>query len=238
MKTVILCLVLVFSARAQQDTIQTHSESTGWIIASDAVLLVPSSFLVIMNHELGHFTLASVFGAQNARFGLSRAKPNGGRQIGWTQWNGDLGHFGNSSALLGGVLFSRGLAEGSDCIIRHADLPPWVQCFFSMTFIFGRFDFARYVLNDAIVVLSGKRGSDIDYFVTQIAGHDNGARFLTYTALFAVATVDLVLDWDRVVLHWNILGGKPYTDTRSRAHIDIHPSVQYGSIGMSARVVW
>jgi hypothetical protein len=238
-KSIFLCLIVVTFANAQQDTIQTHTESTGWIIISDAVELVPSGFLIIINHEFGHYAMASIFGAQNARFGLSRRKPNGGRQIGWTEWSNDLGGFGNSCAHLGGVLFSRGLAEGSDCLIHHTSLPPWAQRFFSMTFIFGRFDFARYVLNDALVELSGKQGSDISKLVTQIAGQNAGSRFLTYTALFAIATFDLVFDWNRVVMHWNILEGKWYANKSLYSHtqISIHPYFAYGSIGISARVV-
>jgi hypothetical protein len=239
-KSVFLCLIVVTFANAQQDTVQIRTESTGWIIISDVVELVPSGFLIIINHEFGHYTMASIFGAQNARFGLSRIKPNGGRKIGWTEWSNDLGRFGNSSAYLGGVLFSRGLAEGSDCIIRHTNLSPWGQRFFSMTFIFGRFDFARYVLNDALVELSGKQGSDISMLVTQIAGHNDGSRFLTYTALFAIATLDLVLDWNRMVMHWNVLEGKSYANKNLDSHvqISIHPYVAYGSIGISTGVVW
>ncbi len=232
---VFLFICVTRYTEAQQDFLHVRTESTGWIIISDAMLIVPSSVLVIINHEFGHYAMASIFGAQDVRFGLHR-----NNQIGWTQWNDDLGRFGNSAAFLGGVLFSRGLAEGSNCIIRHTNLPPWGQRFFSMTFISGRFDFARYVLTDAIVDLSGKRGSDIDMFVTQIAGHNDGSRFLTYTALFAIATLDLVLDWNRVVMHWNILEGKSYANKNIESHtqINIHPSVTYGSVGISAGVIW
>jgi hypothetical protein len=232
-----LFLFFCFTActEAQQDSLQTRTESKGLIIASNAVLIVPSSLLLLIDHEFGHYVIASIFGAQNVRVGLHIVNGSG-----WTEWSNDLGRFGNSAACLGGVLFSRGLAEGSDCMIRHTNLPPWGQRFFSMTFIIGRFDFAQYVLQDGFKNLSGKSGSDIDIFVTQIAGHNNNSRFFTYSTLFAIAALDLVLDWDRIVMHWNILKGKSYTNKSidSHAQLSINPYFTYGSIGISTKVVW
>lgn len=236
---ILLLLCFVPAALSQEDSLHQRTESTLTIIASDAVLLAPSAIMVLLNHELGHYTVASLFGAHNARFGLVRSKPEGGHQLGWTDWDNSLGSTGTAFAALGGVVFSRGLAEGSDCLIKHVTLPTWIQRFFSITYILGRFDFARYVLNDALVSLSGHPGSDIDIVVSEVVGQDGGGNAFVYAALLGIAVADLVLDWDSVALHWGIITGTPYhPPTAAAAQLKITPCVTSRGFGMQLGFTW
>jgi hypothetical protein len=231
---------LASTGYSRPDSTDTSTESTVSIVASDAVVFIPASVLFLMNHELGHYTFASLWGAENARFGLIRKRPDGGHQLGWTEWQGDLGGVGNSCAFLGGVIFSRGLAEGSDLLARSVPLPNMIQRFFSITYLLGRFDLARYVLTDGLVNLGGGQGSDIDHFVTQMAGAEGAGRVLTYAVLAGIAVVDLVLDWDRVTMHWGVVTGTPYGSTHdgSHARIGVAPIIVGDAPGLHISVTW
>jgi hypothetical protein len=236
---ILLILFFVHAGWSQEDSLHRRTESTLTIITSDAVVLVPSAIMVLLNHELGHYTVASLFGAHNARFGIVRSKPEGGHQLGWTDWDNKIGSAGTAFAALGGVVFSRGLAEGSDCLLKNVTLPTWMQRFFSITFILGRFDFSRYVLNDALVSLFGHRGSDIDIFVSEVAGQDGGGNVFLYAALLGIAAVDLILDWDRIALHWGIITGAPYQPTTvAAAQLRVSPSITARGFGMQLGFTW
>jgi hypothetical protein len=118
-------------------------------------------------------------------------------------------------------------------------MSPWVQRFFALTYTFGRFDFPRYVLTDVIANLAGAKGSDIDIFVTNVAGEDGFGRFLSYTALLGIAALDLVLDWDRVAMHWGIITGTPYdASNATAAKLRISPVPVAGGLGMNLEVTW
>lgn len=139
---------------------------------------------------------------------------------------------------IGGVLFSRGLAEGSDAFVKAVHLPDWGERFFSMTFILSRFDFPRYVLQDALLNLAGRSGSDIDNFVTVVAGRKDGWRVLTYTALLTLATVDIVLDWNRISMHWKALRGRSIYEKENTAAIRLEPFYYPGAFGVTLHAVW
>ncbi len=224
-----LLLITILAAAnlfAQIDSSEFEShDGTAKIVLTDALLFTPSAILFLGVHEIGHSSVASIFGGHDVRFGLIRTAPNGNHQLGWTDWSNDIGHTGKSFTFLSGVLFTRGLAEGSDLVVRDIPLPRWGQRFFSMTFLLGRFDFPRYVVMDALVNTFGRPGSDINFFVKEVAGQNSVSRVLVYGALLGLATVDLVLDWNRISTHWQILTGK--TPIQSplgyRQTLRIHP---------------
>jgi hypothetical protein len=240
LRSISLTLLLAFAAEgnAQQDSLRLQRESTGTVIATDVALFVPASLLFIMNHELGHYTVASAFGGHNVRFGLIRTRADGGHQLGWTDWDNPLSGTGTAFAALGGVLFSRGLAEGSDCLVTLVAMPPWTQRFFSITFLLGRFDFARYVLMDALEDLGGRQGSDMATVARQIGGADGGSRGIVYVAMAGIALADLLLDWDRVAMYWGILTGTPYHRSRETSRIQISPLFAGGQAGVSLTLEW
>jgi hypothetical protein len=229
-----LTLLLCFAAEgnAQQDSLRLRQESTTTVVLTDVVMFVPASVLFLMNHELGHYTMASAFGGHNVRFGLIRTRPDGGHQLGWTDWDNPLSGTGTTFAALGGVVFSRGLAEGTDCLVKNVSMPPWTQRFFSITFLLGRFDFARYVLMDALEDLGGRQGSDMATVARQIGGTDGGSRAIVYVAMAGIAVVDLLLDWDRIAMYWGIVTGTPYHRSQDTSRIRVSPVFAGGPAGV------
>jgi len=190
------------------------------VVLTDVIYLAPSFLTMLWVHETGHFTMAVLSGAQDPRMGLYRVEKVGpystNTQFGWMDWKkGSLSPLGSALTDIGGVLFSRGLAEGSDAFVKAVRIPDWEERFFSMTYIISRFDYPRYVLQDAILNLSGRSGSDIDDFVTDVAGRRAGWRVLAYSALLTIATVDIVLDWNRISMHWNSLWVNRFTAMRT-----------------------
>jgi hypothetical protein len=234
LRSISLMLILCVATRgyAQQDSLRLHQESGATVIATDVALFVPASILFIMNHELGHYAMASAFGGHNVRFGLVRTKADGGHQLGWTDWDNSLSGTGTTFAALGGVVFSRGLAEESDCLVKNVSMPPWTQRFFSITFLLGRFDFARYVLMDALEDLGGRQGSDMATVARQIGGVDGGSRAIVYVAMAGIALADLLLDWDRVAVYWGILTGTPYHRRQDTSRIQVSPVFAGGPAGV------
>lgn len=208
----LLPFLLMQRINAQNLDTTSTADPAGVVVATDVACFVPSLATMIIIHALGHAAAAAVMGGREIRFGMIRDKPSGsGVQIGWTHWReGSLSSFGTALADAGGVMFTRGLAEGSHLVVTSIPMPGWGQRFFAMTFIMSRFDFPRYILQDAMLNLFDRRGSDMDGLVTEIAGRETGARTLTYAVLLGLAVVDLVFDWDRVALHWGILGGAPH----------------------------
>ena len=224
---------------AQVDTVARRTLSTEEAVLVDAVVLFPSTVVWILNHELGHYTIATLGGAENARLGFYRSNPLGGGSLGWMDWDNKIPRFAHAGTMLGGVAFSRGLAEGLDVLARKTTLPRWSQAFVATTFLLGRFDFARYVFFDALHEVVGRPGSDIDYFVTDIAGQKSGARIATYAVLLGLATVDLICDWDRICVYWRILGGDeyPYKTSSEHASISVSPCFVAGGVGVHLELI-
>jgi len=206
--TVLLSLVNLHS----QDNID--KEKVGIVILNDVIVFVPAVITFIGVHEIGHYSMAKVFGADDVKFGLFRRKINGGLQIGWTQLNGNISTFGHSVFSFGGVLFTRGFAEISNAVVNSDLLPTSVNRYFSMTYILGRFDISRYVFQDALLNMFGKRGSDIDALVTDIAGESTGIRTLTYVSMLALSVLELVFNWEGIERHWSILTGKEFKGSK------------------------
>jgi hypothetical protein len=236
-----LLVLLVHRSYAQEpDTIGSR-DPAGIVVLTDAAFVVPSSLLLLWVHESGHAAFALAGGAEDVRIGLYRETGKGETQLGWATWRANsLSSFGTALAHAGGVMFSRGWAEGSHALVKNVPLPGWGQRFFSMMFMMSRLDFPRYVLQDAILNLIEVRGSDIDGLVTEIAGRYTGMRTLTYLVLLGIATVDLVFDWDRIRLHWSILGGEHYNgDEGGQQHrVTVRPILTYCGVGMSLNVAF
>lgn len=244
-----LCVALVMMVQPFLiDTSSAHErkanrDPAGIVILTDAVYLVPSFLTMLWVHETGHFTMATLCGADNPRMGLYRVvhetPTETEYEIGWADWKkGSLSSFGSAMTDIGGVLFSRGLAEGSDAFVKAIRLPNWGERFFSMTYIIGRFDFPRYVLQDALLNMAGKSGSDIDDFVTAVAGNHDGWRFLTYSALLALATIDIVLDWNRISMHWNSLLGRSISTDYKASTVSLKPFYYPGAFGITLHAAW
>jgi hypothetical protein len=233
--------LLVHRSYAQEpDTIGSR-DPAGIVVLTDAAFVVPSSLLLLWVHESGHAAFALAGGAEDVRIGLYRETGKGETQLGWATWRANsLSSFGTALAHAGGVVFSRGWAEGSHALVKNVSLPGWGQRFFSMMFMMSRFDFPRYVLQDAILNLIEVKGSDIDGLVTEIAGQRTGMRTLTYMVLLGIAAVDLVFDWDRVSLHWSILGGKHYDPAQAQLmhRFSVRPDVTYSGVAMSMSLTW
>jgi hypothetical protein len=232
-----------FSGPASGQNNSVVQDPAGIVVLTDAAYIVPSFLTMLWVHEAGHYTFAVLCGAQNPRMGVYRVthEPAASTQyqLGWTDWKeGSLSSFGLGLVDIGGVVFSRGLAEGSDAFVKAVHLPDWGERFFSMTFILSRFDFPRYVLQDALLNLAGRSGSDIDDFVTVVAGTKTGWRVLTYTALLTIGTVDIVLDWDRISMHWNSLGGKTIYHEEAGSSLQLHPFFFAGTVGVNLQASW
>jgi hypothetical protein len=233
-------LILATNGYGQADSSRVHRDATGLVVVTDVVYVMPLLFGMLWAHECGHYFFASVFGAEDVRIGLYRKTPTE-TQLGWADWKqGSLSPFGSAVANGGGVVFSRGLAEGSHLFVHSVRLPGWGQRFFSMTFILSRFDFPRYVLQDATLNLFDKRGDDIDKVVTEIAGHKTGWRTVTYSAVLALATIDVILDWDRISMHWKALGGTSYDfeNAEEVGQVKVRPFLGSSSFGISMQVIW
>jgi hypothetical protein len=218
----------------QLDTIKTK-DSACFIFLTNIAYLAPAFLTWNMIHELGHYSIASAFGADNVRMGLYK-KSEGQVSIGWYNYKkGSMNKFGTALTNIGGVLFSRGLAECSDLFLKNVSMPNWGQRYFSMMFIISRFDMPRYILQDALLNFFDKEGSDIDNFVTVISGKNTGSRTLIYALLLTVTTFDLVMDWDRITIHWNILDGRQYHPVKSSniTRLRISPYYSKNTIGIN-----
>lgn len=225
---------------AQQESKQPEKDPAGAVILTDVVCFAPSLVMLLGIHELGHATFASLAGAYDVKIGLYKRKPNGGVMIGWAEWRGNLSSFETALADGGGVIFSRGLAEGSHLLVTNISLPSWGQRFFSMTFLMSRIDFPRYVLQDALLNLFDRKGSDFDGVVTAIAGRDTGPRTWTYAAFLCIASVDLAFDWDRIVLHWKSLTGQPIlsAEPQTSSNVQVRPFFDPHQYGLSLHATW
>lgn len=243
MKRSICCLLLpalLSVTYAQQDSVTTtHSQVVP--LLTDAACFLPAALLVGSIHETGHIAIARLFGATNARWGFYREMPNGSIQYGWADYDtANLSSFGKASAHLGGVLFTRGFAEGAHHIVSDLNAPVWIQQLFSIAFLIARFDMPRYVLQDAVLNFLDNKGSDIDDCVTVVCGRGTVARTLAYSTLLAIATVDLVCDWSRIRRHWAVLGGNKYhhDDVSSQTQVSLRPYVAQKTLGVSIAITW
>ena len=233
-KKIVFCICLMVQMMMPQssDSLTVTTTDAG-VILSDVLLFAPAFVSFISFHELGHYSIGLLCGAGNAKFGLYRAKPNGGHQIGWTDVGQISSSVGRMGVDIGGVLFSRGLAEGAHAVVASGYLPPIGNRFVSMIFILGRFDFSRYVIQDAMLNMFGRKGSDIDNFVTEIAGANTAGRTLTYGALTAISLYDVISDWNRITNHWGVLSGAQGIDTKVSHVTRIIPYVTAYGIGIS-----
>lgn len=226
MKLKIFITIFFLSSITLYSQENKSAEETALIILNDAIVFVPAFISVMGFHEVGHYSMAKIFGANDVKFGLFRNKPEGGFQIGWTQLNDSLSSFGFSMFNLGGVMFSRGFSELSALTIKSNLFPTAINRYFAMTYLIGRFDFSRYVLQDALINLLDGEGSDIDNFVTEIAGDATGYRTLTYLSLLTIGVLDLVLNWDDIAKHWSILSGNNYKESNeeSSCNFGVYPN--------------
>lgn len=233
-KKIVFCICLIVQTIMPQNTDSlTVAETDAGVVLSDVLLFAPAFVGLISFHELGHFSIGLLCGAEHAKFGLYRTKPNGGHQIGWTELDPISSSLGRGAIDLGGVLFSRGLAESAHGVVKSGYLPPIGNRFFSMIFLMGRFDFSRYVIQDAMLNMFNKKGSDIDNLVTEIAGSNTAGRTFTYGALAAISLYDLISDWDRITNHWSVIAGAPgITHTTTHA-IQVTPYVTSYGMGVS-----
>jgi hypothetical protein len=239
-RTTMLLLVLLVGlhrSSAQGDSTSiSANESAVAVIASDLLFVAPAGILFLLNHELGHYAVASLAGASNVRMGLMRTGPEGNHKLGWSDWSGQMSHLGRSSAFLGGVAFSRGLAEGIDWFEQGVTLSRLGQRFFSMLFLMTRFDFSRYVVLDALVSSLRRPGSDINFFVTELAGRGTVKRTLVYGALLGVALVDLIQDWERIGVHWNVVTGGDIRASHALSQLHIHVRPAFTSRSLALRI--
>jgi hypothetical protein len=76
--------------------------------------------------------------------------------------------------------------------------------------------------------------------VTVIAGKNTGSRTLTYAFLLAITTFDLVMDWDRITIHWNVLKGKQYHPIKSSniTRLRISPYYSINTVGINLQAIF
>lgn len=198
--------------------------------SSDLLVFFPASFLWVTVHETGHLFFARLFGDDTARFSFYKNDEKG-FSIGRFEYDKTkMGAWGNAAISIGGVGFSRGLAELSDIGIRKYPLPPLSQKLLSMTFILSRFDFPSYVFRNAFWAPRDHPQQDIEQFVFTISGDNDLARIGLYGSLLGLATLDLMLDWSRISTHFHVLRGKPYQ--RKTRYPEHHLSLQYSPSGL------
>ncbi len=77
--------------------------------------------------------------------------------------------------------------------------------------------------------MGDKKGSDIDDFVTVIAGHETNKRTITCLSLIALSVMDLVLNWDTISKHWSIITGQPYTESHEVSKVKFKFNAFIGS---------
>jgi hypothetical protein len=200
--------------------------------------VVPVGIAVLGFHELGHYSFGRLFGATDVRMGLFRRKPEGGFMIGWT----DLGHtafspMGDVMVGFGGVIFSRGFAEGMNLLSTDVLADGTLRRLASIGFLIGRFDLPRYVLQDALINMFGHRASDIDMAVTAIAGRGTVVRTAVYGALLTLVTLDLINDWDRIEYHWDIAAGESPLRPGGAA-LSVRPVLSRDGVGIAASMSW
>ncbi len=228
MKSIIITL-LIFSFVNLYSQDRINSEPKEQIIIADIVAFLPALVTTIGFHEFGHYAVAKAVGAKNASFGLFRKKPNGGFQLGWTHVYDTLSSFKTSMVDIGGVIFSRGMSEIMNIAVNSKVFPKSINIFFSITYLMERIDFPRYVIQDALLNMGDKKGSDIDDFVTAIAGHRTSKRTITYLSLIALSVVDLVLDWNTISKYWSIITGQPYTESHEVSKVKFRFNAFAGS---------
>ncbi len=202
--TIIIFFVSFSQFFSQEDKSQ---ENTGLIILNDVIVLAPALLSVMIFHEVGHYSMAKISGASDIKIGLYKSNPDGGYSIGWSEMNDTLPSFGNTIYNFGGVLFSRGFSELSRLTINSNIFPTAINRYFAMTYLIGRFDYSRYVLQDALINLFGGTGSDMDNIVTEIAGKSTGWRTITYASLLTIGVLDLVWGWEDIEHYWALLVG-------------------------------
>lgn len=203
-----------------------YEEDTGIIILNDAIVFVPAFLSVMIFHEIGHYSMAKISGANDVKIGLYKSSPDGGFSIGWSEMNDTLSSFRNAIYNFGGVLFSRGFSELSRITINSNVFPTAINRYFAMTYLIGRFDYSRYVLQDALINLFGATGSDMDNFVTELAGESTGWRTLTYASLLTIGVLDLVWGWQEIEYHWALLTGSEYKNSKvqNNFRLGIYPN--------------
>jgi hypothetical protein len=234
----ILCLA-AGSAMAQSSTSTTDSTEEKPSLLGTIAGGVLAYAVVIPTHELGHFVMAKLAGARDARMvflfiddvkGLSVVTPAATIIEDTNLTRRDL-----ALISLSGTLATRLLAEGSDLLWRGLDhssrYPTFGEKFLSLIFIIGRMDFAGYVMNDAVMNYLGLAGGDYDIFVTAVAGENTLARTLAYAGLFAIAAADLYFDVDRVAFHANIIMDKRTASEPPRWGLQIGPGVGGAMLG-------
>ena len=157
--------------------------------------------------------------------------------VGWTDFGrSEFSPAGQFMSSMGGVIFSRGLAEGMDLLVEDVLADGTPRRLASIAFILGRFDFPRYVVQDALINMLGHRASDMDFAVSAIQARGTLVRTALYGALIALATLDLVNDWDRIAYHWDVAAGE--TPKRPASAFLLRPSVGPRGVGLAATASW
>ena len=200
-------------------------------ILDDYVLPALTLLITIPVHELGHFGVAHAVGARSVE--MIFLDVNGSSFTLAANLVDTVGLTRLDKGLIGiaGVGATRLMAELSDRISRGFDhrltYPTFGQKLTSALFIYGRLDFALYVVQDMVTNLLQKPGSDIDILVTQIAGRATLPRVGTYLGLVSLAVIDLYLDLDRLGYHFTIFSGKqvPHPSTWSRLRLGPLPGI-------------
>lgn len=210
------CIVVVLLLG---NSVQSPAQVSGEVESCDPSFLerLGSLGLVVVTsvglHELGHYTVANLAGARHVEM------------VFLTTYNDEflvaanlidttgLTDFDNAAIGLAGVGTTRLMAESAHLIStvyeNDTTCPGFIRQTLSGLYLFGRFDFPLYVLQDATLNLAGEPGSDIDHVVTAVAGKGTWGRVAVYGGLLAVAGLDLWLDRNRILYHIDVLSGDP-----------------------------
>lgn len=180
---------------------------------------VPSTFLVVANHEIGHTAIAKLSGDQDATFQLYGSLPQGGTCFGCSFYDySKLSDFENALVPIGGFVFSQGLAIGTDALLKQVSMPKGLQRFAALTYLLAKFDMSFQSLqgvmrnNDfnAMAQTGIPSGTDVNAFAFFASnGRRTGYNFIR-VGMVALSLLDIYLFRKTIMRNWKILMNKGY----------------------------
>ncbi len=204
----------VFAFSQRLELVKTDTALTGNQSLATVLMFVPTSFLMINMHEIGHTALAKLSGDRSAGYYFYRRDP---RCIGCNFYDHTkLSRVQNVLVPLGGVVFSQSLAQLADLSLRNVPMSPFLQRTVALTYTVSKFDMSFQVLQGVLkanrfnnIVRYGlPSGTDmVDAAFYAANGNQRKFNWITF-AFVALATTDIYLSRNQIKRNWRILANK------------------------------
>ncbi|MEM9326450.1 MAG: hypothetical protein AAGA85_12365 [Bacteroidota bacterium] len=188
-----------------------------------ALSFVPSSLIVITNHEIGHTLVARLAGDRSAYFKWVGSLPSGGTCIGCSFYDPKaLSRAGNALVPVGGFLFSQGLAFGTDALLKNLPMKKGLQRFVALTYLLAKFDMSFQSLQGLIQVNDFQAmkdtgipsGTDMNAFAFYASNANRRGYHWILAGMMVLSAIDIYLCRKTISRNWRILINKGYYTRR------------------------